>query len=142
MVHYPQTFHAETSCHKDIKENWSAHVSEHELTCSIPKLYEGSGEAFSPEDLYLLSLQNCFVATYKVYAEHMNLEFDTLTVSADLVIDIEEGHGPVMKNVEMNIELSGVSEEALAQELVEKSLASGFIFQSIKTKVTSVINIT
>ena len=31
--------------------------------------FEGPGKEASPEDLYLLSLLNCLIATFKVFAE-------------------------------------------------------------------------
>lgn len=141
MVHYPQHFQSKTTAHPGIKENWTSEVSEHQITCSIPTQYEGTGEAYSPEDLFLLSLQNCFVATFKIYSDHMHLEFDTLSVSADLIVDLEDSKGPVMKKVELIIELTGVKDEELAQDLVSRSLKDGFIFQSVSTEIKSRVSL-
>lgn len=142
MVHYPQHFHATATAHQGIKENWTSDVSHHELTCSIPSEYEGTGEAYSPEEFFLLSLQNCFVATFKIYAEHMHLDFETLTVQADLLVDINESLGPQVKKVELNIQLSNVTNDKLARDLVDRSLKDGFIFQSVSTEIVSRLSLT
>ncbi|HXH31561.1 MAG TPA: OsmC family protein [Bacteriovoracaceae bacterium] len=136
MVNYPQTYHAEALARPGIKGSWENMASEHTTECSIPAVYQGSGEAFSPEEFFLLSLQNCFIASFKVYAEHKHLAYEKISVSADLIVDNHQGTGPVMESVEMNISLSGVEDQALARELVDRSIQDGFIFNSIKTSVT------
>lgn len=135
MVTYPQKFHAEADARAGIKGTWENTASEHTTECSIPEIYEGSGEAFSPEEFFLLSLQNCFIASFKVYADHKDLVFTRINVSADLIVTIHDSQGPVMDSVEMNINLYGVKDEALAQELVNKAIKDGFIFNSIRTHV-------
>ena len=136
MVHYPQKYHTEALADPGIKGSWENIAADHKTACSIPEAYEGSGEAFNPEEFFLLSLQNCFIASFKVYAEHKNLAYQKINVSADLLVNIHEGEGPVMESVEMNISLSGVDDQELARELVDRSIRDGFIFNSIKTTVT------
>ncbi len=135
MVQYPRHYHAEAVAHAGTDETWETVASEHKTECSIPEAYEGTGEAFSPEDFFLLSLQNCFVATFKVYAEHLKLDYESIKVSADLIVDIEQDKGPVMKRVEMNIDLYGVIDEMKAENFVNKALEDGFIFNSVITDV-------
>jgi len=140
MVTYPQKFHAEAVAKSGIKGTWENTASEHKTECSIPEVYEGSGEAFSPEEFFLLSLQNCFIASFKVYADHKNLDFERISVSADLMVNIHDSKGPVMDSVEMNVNLSGVKDEQLARELVDKAIKDGFIFNSIRTTVKQNLN--
>lgn len=137
MVHYPQQYHAETVANAEVKEVWEAVTAENRTKCSIPTAYDGSGEAFSPEEFFLLSLQNCFIASFKVYAHHMDLAFDRISVSADLIVDLKDDAGPVMDSVEMVIELFNTTDEDKARYLIDKSIQDGFIFNSIKTRVTT-----
>jgi organic hydroperoxide reductase OsmC/OhrA len=139
MITYPQRFHAEATAHSGIKETWQVSASDYKTECSIPEIYSGTGEAFSPEELFLLSLQNCFVASFKVYAEHTRLNFDRIDVLADLDVDLDEDRGPVMKSVEMKIDLYGVSNEDKAKDLIDRALKNGFIFNSIQTSVRPMI---
>lgn len=135
MVHYPQTYHAESIANAELKEAWETIADQKKTKCSIPQVYEGSGEAFSPEEFFLLSLQNCFIASFKVYSSHLHLEFDRISVSADLIVDTSEDSGPIMKSIELFIDISKVSDEAKARDLITRALRDGFIFNSINTEI-------
>ena len=72
MVKYPMSFKAQAHSPAGIQSPWSSKAEampEKPLTLAIPPEFEGPGGGFSPEDLYLLALENCFVATFKVFAE-------------------------------------------------------------------------
>lgn len=137
MVHYPLQYHAESNAGADLKEAWETIASDKKVKCSIPEIYQGSGEALSPEEFFLLSLQNCFIASFKVYASHMHLEFEKISVTADLIVNNEGSQGPVMKSVEMFIKISKVHDEDMARDLIYRALQDGFIFNSIKTEINS-----
>jgi organic hydroperoxide reductase OsmC/OhrA len=134
MVQYPQHYHSEAEASAELKEAWESSTSDNKVTCSIPAAYDGSGEAFSPEEFFLLSLQNCFIASFKVYANHKHLEFDRINVSADLIVNVKDDQGPIMDYVEMFIKIYDVKDKNLASSLIDRALKDGFIFNSIRTK--------
>ena len=135
MITYPISFHGESQAGQGIQNEWKVISSSFESNCSVPKEFEGCGKAFSPEDFFLLSLQNCFVATFKVYAQYSKLNFDSLNVTGELVVDKNEANKPVMKILKLKIEISNPSDKKKSDILVKKTLENGFILQSVKTEI-------
>lgn len=140
MITYPVSFFGESSTTAGMNVAWKTHASGFESTCSIPKEFEGPGSDFSPEDYYLLALKNCFVATFKVFAEYSKLSFDELNVSAELIVDRNEANRPVMKSIKLVVTLVNVSDEKKAMLLYNKTLANGLILCSVKTEIISEVH--
>lgn len=139
MITYPISFHGSSEATAGIQSEWKVNSSSFSATCCVPKEFEGSGSAFSPEDFFLLSLQNCFVATFKVYAEYSRLSFENLNISGELIVDKNEIQKPVMKALKLRIEISNPSDKKKADLLVKKTLENGFILQSVKTEILTEI---
>ena len=135
MISYPVSFHGASRANSGIQNEWKVTSSGLDTTCSVPKEFEGSGGAFSPEDFFLLSLQNCFVATFKVYAEYSRLSFDQLNVTGELIVDKNDNLKPVMKACKLIIELYNPSDKKKSDLLIKKTLENGFILQSVKTEI-------
>ena len=140
MTSYPISFFGSSSSAPGIAESWSTQASEFEIKCAVPKEFDGGGQGISPEDLYLLALQNCFLATFKVYAHYSKLSFKNVEVKCELVVDLDESKKPCMKKILMHINLISASDLKKAQLLVKKALDNGFILQSVKTKIIPEIN--
>ncbi len=143
MISYPVEFKAISESDFGIKTNWKVTASGFDVQCSIPKEFEGSGDALSPEDFFMMSLQNCFVATFKVFAEYSKLKFQRLLVEAKLKVNKDMENKPWMEEITLKIQLLGVKTEdhKKAQLLVQKTLDNGFILRSVKCKIQSQINI-
>lgn len=135
MIQYPVTFHGVSEAKAGIQNDWEVTSSGINTKCCVPREFEGSGNSLSPEDFFLLALQNCFVATFKVYAEYSKLDFHDLKVTSELIVDKNESHKPVMKIMKLMIELTGASDQKKAEILVKKTLENGFILQSVKTLI-------
>ena len=120
--------------------DWETSSSSFKSFCAVPKEFEGSGTSTSPEDFYLMALQNCFMATFKVYAQYSKLSFEKLDVKTELIVDLNESKKPCMKEIQFKIDVFGASDLKKAQLLVNKTLENGFILQSVKTTITSTIN--
>lgn len=135
MISYPITFKGGAEAGPGMAERWSVFASRFEGTCCVPEEFEGGGGTFSPEDYFLLALENCFIATFKVYAHYSKLSFQNLEVSASLVVDKGEDHKVTMKSLHLAIQLTGADEKK-AQLLVKKTMDNGFILQSVKTAIT------
>lgn len=106
------------------------------ITVSIPPAFGGSAPGFSPEDLYALALENCFIATFKVFAEKSNLHYDTLSVSATLWVDQMPAGGLGMARVSIDVALAGVRNSDLANRVLEKTSRGCMILNSVKTEKT------
>ena len=137
MITYPVSFYGKSEASAGIQNDWQVTSSGFSSSCAVPREFEGCGGAFSPEDLYLLALQNCFVATFKVYAEYSKLNFTQLQVSGELIVDKNENNKPVMKTLKLKIEITQASDKKKAELLIKKTLENGFILQSVKTEIVA-----
>ena len=76
------------------------------------------------------------MATFKVFAEHSKLEFESLEVRAELIVDTDDTtKRPMMKQLKLSINLAGASDVTKANRIIKKTLENGFILQSIKTQI-------
>ena len=134
MIQYPIEFIAATKAAGGIKTNWSTTSSEGETAVAIPPSFQGPGGGHSPEDLFNYALVNCFVATFKVYAENSRLTFEGVSVASRLVVDLDEKRRPVMKEFFLQAKIKNPSSSDKAMLLAKKAADSGFILNSVKTQ--------
>jgi organic hydroperoxide reductase OsmC/OhrA len=136
MITYPIDFEARASAAAGIAANWNAVASGHSSPCAVPPEFDGPGGAFSPEDYFLLAIQNCFIASFKVFAEYSRLSYSELTVAARLTVDKDASGKPWMDAAHLVVELRGALDAKKAELLVKKTIENGFILRSVKTKIT------
>ncbi len=141
MIHYPIEFEANASASAGIGQSWSSLASDRESICAVPKEFEGPGNGYSPEDFFVLSIQNCFVATFKVFAEYSRLKYDELLVESQLIVDKDETGKPWMKSIHLSISINGVEDEKKLSLIVKKTFDNGFILRSVKTDITHELEI-
>jgi len=133
MIQYPLSFYAQADSEFGIQTPWNAVSSGKEFACAIPKEFEGPGEGISPEDLFAQALTNCFLATFKVYAEKSKLSFCVIQAKTELIVDLNERKQPVMKEAKLMVTVLGAEQPDRLRMLAEKTLKSGFILNSVKT---------
>ena len=81
-----------------------------------------------------MALNNCFVATFKVYAERSRLQFLNIKIDSQLSVDRDETGSPIMKHIEMKIVLSGAdTQKDLAERLLQKTSETCMVLNSTKT---------
>jgi len=141
MIQYPLDFHASLTSPAGIQAAWSAKVGAHSISCNIPKEFDGPGGGISPEDLFVLALTNCLVATFKVYAEHSKVSFEDLSVNGHLTVDLNEAKKPVMKSCVLKARLKKASNPELGKRLLQRAFESGFILNSVKTELSLEIEV-
>ncbi len=138
MIKYPMSFSVSGHSKSGIGSNWetsSPSVSS-SLPMSIPPEFEGPGGGYSPEDIYAFALANCFVATFKVFAEKSKVDYGELSVEGTLTVDRNESGVPWMKAFHLKVNLNGVSDADRAKRLLEKTSQSCMILNSVKTEKT------
>jgi organic hydroperoxide reductase OsmC/OhrA len=135
MIKYPVDFLADCQSLPGISKDWKMRSLGQELGCAIPPEFEGPGVHLSPEDLYAQALTNCFVATFKVYAEKSQVSFDSLSCQGRLVVDLDENKKPCMKSFFLKAELRNPTNPEKAKFLADKAFRSGFILNSVKTQL-------
>ena len=106
------------------------------MTCAIPPEFQGPGGGASPEDLYALALANCFVATFKVFAEKSSAGFVSLLADGCLTLDRDEKGVPWMSRFHLKLRIEGAADAARIRTLLEKTSRSCMILNSVRTEKT------
>ena len=135
MINYPVLFQAAAKATSGISSLWQFESQGLLNGCAIPPEFEGPGGAYSPEDLFAQALTNCFVATFKVYAEKSKLVFQNVDVQTELSVDLDETKKPIMSQCRLKVSISGCGDVQRAKLIANKAFASGFILNSVKTEV-------
>ncbi len=138
MMTYPMKFAVKAAGPAGIQSAWltQAQNFDQEIPVSIPPEFDGPGTGLSPEDLYAMALQNCFIATFKVFAEKSKLQYSSVNVESVLEVDRDEKGRPWMARIYMQITLAGVSQQENAKRILEKTSQSCMILNSVNTQKT------
>lgn len=89
----------------------------------------GSGGALSPEDLFNHALTNCFVATFKVYAENSKFHFSRVIAKSSLVVEPGEDRKPIMKSIHIHVKILNPTNKEKALSFSPKSISGGIHFK-------------
>lgn len=135
MISYPIVFTAKAQSNSGIHTPWQIESQGLEIGCSIPVEFEGPGKALSPEDLFAQALTNCFLATFKVFAEKSKLDFDQVVATSELTVDFDGDKKPVMKKFLLKATVSGASNPERARTIANRAFSTGFILNSVKTEL-------
>ena len=138
MIQYPLRFKVSSNANSGIQHPWTSTFtpSNEEPVISlvaIPQEFEGPGGGYSPEDFYALALVNCFVATFKVFAEKSNLIFRDLQCEGALIVDRDEKGVPWMSSFLLKGTLSGSVDHERTRRILDKTTQSCMILNSVKT---------
>lgn len=138
MMNYPMKFAVKAAGPAGIQAAWQTQAQnfDHVIPVSIPPEFEGPGTGLSPEDLYAMALQNCFIATFKVFAEKSKLQYNSINIESVLEVDRDEKGRPWMARIHMQITLAGVSQQENAKRILEKTSQSCMILNSVNTQKT------
>jgi organic hydroperoxide reductase OsmC/OhrA len=136
MLTYPMNFKAQVQATEGTNEPWRIQSCDTDSQCAIPAEFGGQGGAFSPEDFFAQALTNCFIATFKVYAQASRLQYSQILANADLVVDLGESGRPVMKSFLLNATIEGAVNKERIRTVAERAFASGFILNSVKTQIS------
>ncbi|NUN05174.1 MAG: OsmC family protein [Bdellovibrio sp.] len=138
MVKYPMKFVVKGSAVPGINVNWhtSAEAVGAGLQAAIPPEFDGPGGGFSAEDFYALAIINCYISTFKVYAEKSQLLFSYVTAQVTLEVDRDEKGFPWMARAHLDVVLDKPSSKELGQKILEKAVKGCLVMNSIKTDKT------
>ncbi len=143
MIQFPMKFEVSASSASGASSKWQAEAGRlSPIVCAIPPEFMGPGEGYSPEDLFAISLLNCLIATFKVYAEKAGVRFQTIKGRVQLTVDrIPGGSGFTMTHADVFFDLEGVSDREKAKKLLDGAIKDCAVSNSIKTGKTFHINI-
>ena len=141
MITYPILFVAESKSVSGIDMTWTSSSGKIENVCAIPVEFEGPGGGLSPEDLFAQALTNCFLATFKVFAEKSRIKYSNVSAVAELIVDLGDDKKPVMKECLLRVSVGGSEMPDRVRTIAERAFQNGFILNSVKTKLSLDLNI-
>jgi organic hydroperoxide reductase OsmC/OhrA len=62
-----------------------------DLRTAPPREFDGPGDAWSPEQLLLAAVEACFLLTFRAIAQASKIEFTSLAVEAEGIVDRRDG---------------------------------------------------
>lgn len=74
----PSTFTVSTHSVKPDEDRWTAEIGKESITVGTPKEFGGNGHGASPEHLYVSSLLECFIGTFRVVAKNSNFPYNSI----------------------------------------------------------------
>lgn len=138
MSNISKKFAVESIGRSGISSSWVNRLKDKEcddLVMAIPIEFGGVGGTYSPEDLYALSLMNCYFATFKYIAEKSKLEYDSIKGDAILNVDQGDRKSLWMESILIRIKLLGCTNKDRALMMMEKTKTQCMIINSVSTKV-------
>jgi organic hydroperoxide reductase OsmC/OhrA len=101
-----------------------------------PAQFDGPGDAWSPEELFLAAVASCFLFTLRAVARLAKLEFVQLDLKADGVVDRPERTSRFTEIVLRAIlTVPDVADHAKAAAVLEKTKSACLVSASISTPI-------
>jgi uncharacterized OsmC-like protein len=98
-------------------------TGKHTFIVDEPRSLGGGGTAANPVQYALASLGSCQAITYRFWAEHLGIRFDTLTVQVEGDLDlrgflgVDDAVRPGVKGVRIQVGITGPESAERYQEL-------------------------
>jgi organic hydroperoxide reductase OsmC/OhrA len=97
-----------------------------------PKEFGGPGDRWSPESLLVAAVADCFVLSFRAIARASKLEWESLSCSADGVLDRVERQAQFVRfDVKAELVVPAGTNEARALRLLEKAEQACLITNSL-----------
>ncbi len=143
MSKYPLFFTVSSSTASGMQNNWQSQAPDlTPVAIAIPPEFSGPGGGYSPEDLFGMACLNCIIATFKVYAEHMNITFADLTGKAEVTVDKHSSNNVLaMTHIDLTFTLKGSSNPEKAKKVLEQAVKECAVCNSITSGKTYHINL-
>ncbi len=108
-----------------------------EIQVATPPEFKGHEGIWSPEDLFVASVNVCVMSTFLAFADRAGLAFASYQSEAEGRLELVEGKLQVtVITLRPRITLQAGGDSAKAKELIEKAEANCLISHSIKTRVS------
>ena len=107
-----------------------------DVPVATPPEFKGHEGIWSPEDLFVASVNICVMTTFLAVAERAGLAFSAYESIAEGRLELVEGKFQFTAiTIKPTITLKAVADAAKAKELIEKAEANCLISNSMKTRV-------
>lgn len=107
-----------------------------ELQSAPPADFDGPGDAWSPEHLFLAAIETCFLFTLRSVARASKLEFFSLELSGQGKVDRKDGTTRFTEIVlRPRLRLSATADKDRALRILEKSEKACLVSSSLATPI-------
>jgi peroxiredoxin-like protein len=107
-----------------------------DVPVATPPEFKGHEGIWSPEDLFVASVNTCVMTTFLAVAERANLAFSAYESVAEGRLESVEGKFQFTAiTIKPTITLKAAADTATAKELIEKAEANCLISNSMKARV-------
>lgn len=107
------------------------------IEVATPPEFKGHPGIWSPEDLFVASVNVCVMSTFLAFAERAGLAFSNYESEAEGVVELADGKFQVTTiAIKPRLTLKPGADAAKAREILEKAEANCLISNSVKTRVT------
>lgn len=115
-----------------------------ELKVDAPPEFKGHGDAWTPEHLFVASVNSCFMTTFLAIAENSKLEFTGFKAHAQGKLEKREGTGLMMTEITLHprLVINHAKDLERARRILEKAEKHCIISNSIKAETHLVPEIT
>ncbi|MEW6246930.1 MAG: OsmC family protein [Nitrospirota bacterium] len=108
-----------------------------EIQVATPPEFKGHEGMWSPEDLFVASINSCVMSTFLAFAERAGLAFTAYESDAEGRVELTGGKLQVTAVVlKPRVTLAPGVDSAKAQEILAKAEANCLISNSVKTNIT------
>ncbi len=103
-----------------------------DLAVAPPREFDGPGDVWSPEELLLASLADCFILSFRAIAQASKLEWQELQCEATAQLD-KVGSAVEFTAFELNgvLTLASDADEQRAERLLQKAKDSCFVSRAL-----------
>ncbi|NGX37905.1 MAG: hypothetical protein K1000chlam2_01073 [Chlamydiae bacterium] len=137
MIKYPLYFEGGAKSAKGVNTPFEASADNYPpIACSIPEGFLGPGGGYSPEDLYLLAVTTCLIATFKVFAEKAQVAYTEISAKAKLTIDRNAQGIPELQKIDVTFLLTGVEDQEKAKTVLGEAEKYCLVSNAIKSEKT------
>jgi peroxiredoxin-like protein len=134
-INLPHTYKVNANAVKDGIYKFSGD-GLHEIETAPPKNFGGPGNMWSPEDLFVATIADCFLMTFKAVSTLSKLDWISLDVDAEGFLDRVDSKlqfTEVTLNATLKITPDGNEERAI--RIMHKAEQNCLVTNSLKTKV-------
>lgn len=136
----PQThfYEVQIDWKKDKIGTLSSPVLSQTIECATPPEFPGGVPGiWSPEHLFVASINSCFMATFLAIAENFKLDVAEFNCKTIATLEMYEGKYQITKaTLSPVVKLSQEADEAKALRVLEKAKAGCLVTNSMKTEIT------
>ena len=143
MVMFPIKFDVTAEATSGISNHWKTSAKKLEsINVAISPQFGGPGKAYSPQELYGLSILSCLLEVYKHICQNNNIDFKKIEISLTVSVNKKtESDELIISHLDFVITITGAVDKVKARNFLEKAFKTCPVTNSIKTGKTYHINI-